>query len=213
MTITIYHNPKCGTSRNVLAMIRNSGEEPRIVEYLRTPPSRAELVDLIARMNISPRELLRRKGTPYDELGLDNPALTDDELIDLMLTHPILIDRPIVVTPLGVRLCRPSEAVLAILPNPQHAPFVKEDGEVGPAADPRPGGRAQSCPRKRSPSSAWQAAEAARQRPALGLFERYLTVWVALCIVAGIALGHCSRRHSRRSAAPRSRRSTCRSRC
>ena len=128
MTITIYHNPKCGTSRNVLAMIRNSGEEPRIIEYLRTPPDRAELVDLLARMGMTPRGLLRRKGTPYDELGLDDPDLSDDQLIDHMLRHPILIERPIVVSPLGVRLCRPSEKVLEILPNPQRRPFVKEDG-------------------------------------------------------------------------------------
>jgi arsenate reductase (glutaredoxin) len=109
-------------------MIRNSGEEPRIIEYLKTPPSRAELVDLITRMGMTPRELLRRKGTPYDALGLDDPKLTDDRLIDLMLEHPILINRPIVVTPLGVKLCRPSEAVLDILANPQRKPFVKEDG-------------------------------------------------------------------------------------
>lgn len=126
MTVTIYHNPACGTSRNVLAMIRNSGEEPRIVEYLKTPPSRAELVDLIARMRITPRQLLRRKGTPYDELGLDDPEFTDDRLIDLMIEQPI--NRPIVVSPLGVRLCRPSEAVLDLLPNPQRKPFIKEDG-------------------------------------------------------------------------------------
>jgi arsenate reductase (glutaredoxin) len=125
MTITIYHNPKCGTSRNVLAMIRNSGEKPRIIEYL---PDRAELVDLIARMGMTPRGLLRRRGTPYDELGLDDPDLSDDQLIDHMLRHPILIERPIVVSPLGVRLCRPSETVLGILPNPQQRPFVKEDG-------------------------------------------------------------------------------------
>jgi arsenate reductase (glutaredoxin) len=128
MPITIYHNSACGTSRNVLAMIRNSGGEPRIIEYLKTPPSRAELVDLIARMGITPRQLLRRKGTPYAELGLDNPKFTDDQLIDLMIERPILINRPIVVTPLGVKLCRPSEAVLDILPNPQQKPFVKEDG-------------------------------------------------------------------------------------
>ncbi len=129
MTITIYHNPKCGTSRNVLAMIRNSGEEPAVVEYLKTPPSRERLVDLIGRMGISPRELLRRKGTPYDELGLDDPKFTDDALIDLMMEYPTLINRPIVVTPLGVKLCRPSETVLDILPNPQRKPFFKEDGE------------------------------------------------------------------------------------
>jgi arsenate reductase (glutaredoxin) len=130
MTITIYHNPKCGTSRNVLAMIRNAGEEPRIIEYLKTPPSREELVGLITAAGLTPRRLLREKGTPYAELGLDNPSLSDDDVIDAMLAHPILINRPIVVTPLGVRLCRPSEVVLDILPNPQRGPFVKEDGEV-----------------------------------------------------------------------------------
>jgi arsenate reductase len=111
-------------------MIRNSGEEPQIIEYLKTPPSRAELVDLIARAGISPRELLRRKGTPYDDLGLDDPALSDDALIDAMIAHPILINRPIVVTPLGVKLCRPSEVVLDILAKPQQGAFAKEDGEV-----------------------------------------------------------------------------------
>ena len=111
-------------------MIRNSGEEPQIIEYLKTPPGRAELVDLIARAGIAPRALLRRKGTPYDELGLDDPHLSDDQLIDAMISHPILINRPIVVTPLGVKLCRPSEVVLDILANPQRGPFVKEDGEV-----------------------------------------------------------------------------------
>ncbi len=121
MTITIYHNPKCGTSRNVLAMIRETGEEPRIIEYLKTPPSRAELVDLLARMGMRPRELLRRRGTPYDELGLDDPALGDDALIENMLAHPILIERPIVVSPLGVRLCRPAETVLTLLPEPPAA--------------------------------------------------------------------------------------------
>lgn len=130
MTIKIYHNPACGTSRNVLAMIRNSGEEPQIIEYLKTPPSRAELVDLIACAGITPRELLRRKGTPCDELGLDNPALTDDQLIDAMVAQPILMNRPLVVTPLGAKLCRPSEVVLEILPNPQRAAFAKEDGRV-----------------------------------------------------------------------------------
>ena len=127
--ITIYHNPKCGTSRNVLALIRNTGTEPDIIEYLVTPPSREKLQELIANMAIPVRELLRRKGTPYDELQLDNPALTDEALIDAMLAHPILINRPIVVTPLGTRLCRPSEAVLDILPLPQLAAFSKEDGE------------------------------------------------------------------------------------
>jgi arsenate reductase len=129
VTITIYHNPACGTSRNVLGLIRNSGEEPRIVEYLKTPLTRNELADLIRRMGIPMRALLRRKGTPYDELGLDDPALTNDQLLDAMMAHPILINRPIVVTPLGVRLCRPSETVLDILPHPQRGAFSKEDGE------------------------------------------------------------------------------------
>ncbi|GAC89257.1 arsenate reductase [Gluconobacter thailandicus F149-1 = NBRC 100600] len=129
MTITIYHNPACGTSRNVLALIRNSGEEPRIIEYLKTPPSRAELVSLIARMGVPVRSILREKGTPFHELGLNNPARSDDALIDAMIAHPILMNRPIVVTPLGAALCRPSEAVLDILPNPQRGAFVKEDGE------------------------------------------------------------------------------------
>ncbi len=129
MTVTIYHNPACGTSRNVLALIRNSGEEPTVVEYLKTPPSREQLAELVRRMDIPVRDLLRRKGTPYDELGLDNPDLTDDQLLDAMMAHPILINRPIVVTPLGVRLCRPSEAVLDILPNLQRGAFTKEDGE------------------------------------------------------------------------------------
>jgi len=129
MTITIYHNPACGTSRNVLALIRNSGEEPRIIEYLKTPPSRAELVDLIARMGVPVRSVLREKGTSFHELGLDNLTLTDDALIDAMIAHPILMNRPIVVTPLGAALCRPSERVLNILPSPQRGAFVKEDGE------------------------------------------------------------------------------------
>jgi arsenate reductase len=129
VTITIYHNPACGTSRNVLGLIRNSGESPQIIEYLKTPPDRATLCDLIARMGIAPRALLRRKGTPYDALGLDDPALSDEALIDAMLAHPILINRPIVVTPLGVRLCRPSETVLDILPGAQRGAFAKEDGE------------------------------------------------------------------------------------
>jgi arsenate reductase len=130
MTITIYHNPGCGTSRNTLAMIRQSGEEPVVIEYLKNPPSRETLVKLIAAMGISPRELLRRKDTPFDSLGLDDPKWTDDELVDVMLAHPILINRPIVVTPLGVILARPSEAVLDLLPNPNIGPFTKEDGEV-----------------------------------------------------------------------------------
>jgi arsenate reductase len=129
MSITIYHNPNCGTSRNVLGLIRNSGEEPRVIEYLKTPPSRDELKDLIKRMGIPVREVLRRKGTPYDALGLGDPALTDDALLDAMMAHPILINRPIVVTPLGVKLCRPSETVLDILPQPQRGAFTKEDGE------------------------------------------------------------------------------------
>lgn len=130
MSVTIYHNPACGTSRNTLAMILQSGEEPVIVEYLKTPPSRETLVSLIKAMQITPRELLRRKGTPYDELGLDDPKWSDDALIDFMLAHPILINRPIVVTPKGARLCRPSERVLEILSNPDIGVFTKEDGEV-----------------------------------------------------------------------------------
>lgn len=130
MTITIYHNPDCGTSRNTLAMIRQSGTEPTVIEYLKTPPSRERLKELISAMSISVRALLREKGTPYKELGLDDLKWTDEELIDRMLDHPILINRPIVVTPKGVRLCRPSEAVLDILPNPDIGQFVKEDGEV-----------------------------------------------------------------------------------
>jgi arsenate reductase len=130
MTLTIYHNPDCGTSRNTLAMIRQSGEEPEIIEYLKDPPSRGKLVELIAAMGITPRELLREKGTPYGVLGLADPKWTDDELIGFMLQHPILINRPIVVTPRGVVLARPSEAVLDILPNPDIGPFTKEDGEV-----------------------------------------------------------------------------------
>ena len=130
MTVTIYHNPACGTSRNTLAMIRQSGEEPEIVEYLKAPPTRERLVELIGAMGLTVRRLLRRKGTPYAELGLDDPKWTDDELIDLMLRHPILVERPIVVTPKGVRLCRPSEVVLEILPNADIGPFRKEDGEV-----------------------------------------------------------------------------------
>jgi arsenate reductase (glutaredoxin) len=129
MTVTIYHNPGCGTSRNTLAMIRQSGEEPEVIEYLKTPPSRARLVELIKTLGISPRELMREKGTPYAELGLADPKWTDDELIDVMLAHPILINRPIVVTTKGVRLCRPSERVLDLLDNPVQT-FVKEDGEA-----------------------------------------------------------------------------------
>jgi arsenate reductase len=129
MSVTIYHNPACGTSRNTLAMIRQSGEEPEIIEYLKTPPNRARLIELIAAMGISPRALLREKGTPYAELGLADPKWSDDQLIDFMSAHPILINRPIVVTPKGTKLCRPSEAVLDLLDNPV-ASFVKEDGET-----------------------------------------------------------------------------------
>lgn len=128
--ITIYHNPACGTSRNTLAIIRQSGEEPEIIEYLKTPPSRVELAGLIRAMGITPRALLRQKGTPYETLGLADPKWTDDELIDFMLQHPILINRPIVITAKGTMLCRPSEAVLDMLPNPEIGPFIKEDGEV-----------------------------------------------------------------------------------
>lgn len=128
MTITIYHNPGCGTSRNTLAMIRASGEEPVIVEYIQNPPSRERLLGLLAAMNLTPRELLREKGTPYGELGLSDPKWTDDELIDFMMAHPILINRPIVETPRGTKLCRPSELVLPLLEKPV-ASFTKEDGE------------------------------------------------------------------------------------
>jgi arsenate reductase len=128
--ITIYHNPACGTSRNVLALIRNTGDEPTVIEYLKTPPDRATLKQLIAAMGMPVREVMRRKGTPYDELGLDDAKWSDDELIGFMLQHPILINRPIVVTPLGTRLCRPSETVLDILPRPQQGAFSKEDGEA-----------------------------------------------------------------------------------
>ena len=128
--ITIYHNPACGTSRNVLAMIRNSGEEPTVVEYLKTPPDRATLESLVAAMGVPVREVLRQKGTPYDELGLADPQWSDAQLLDFMLQHPILINRPIVVTPLGIRLCRPSELVLDLLPQPQRGAFAKEDGEA-----------------------------------------------------------------------------------
>ncbi|WP_026871527.1 arsenate reductase (glutaredoxin) [Inquilinus limosus] len=128
--VTIYHNPACGTSRNVLGLIRNAGIEPTVIEYLKTPPSRAELADLIRRMGVPVRAVLREKGTPYHELGLDNPELTDDQLLDAMMAHPILINRPIVVTERGVKLARPSETVLDILPAPQRGEFRKEDGEL-----------------------------------------------------------------------------------
>lgn len=128
-TVTIYHNPACGTSRNTLEMIRNSGTEPTIILYLETPPTREELVKLIADMGISVRELLRKNAEPYEQLGLDSATFTDDELIDAILAHPILMNRPVVVTPVGTRLCRPSEKVLDILPDPQKGAFTKEDGE------------------------------------------------------------------------------------
>lgn len=129
-TITIYHNPKCGTSRNVLALIRNSGVEPTVIEYLKTPPDRATLARLVADTGGSVRDLLRQKGTPYDELDLGNPRWSDGDLMDFMLAHPILMNRPIVVSPVGTRLCRPSEVVLDLLPQPQQGAFAKEDGEV-----------------------------------------------------------------------------------
>ena len=129
MTLTIYHNPACGTSRNTLEMMRQSGEDPVVIEYLQAPPTREKLVELLAAMGMSPRELLRQKGTPYAELGLDNPALTDDQLVDAMMAHPILINRPIVVSDRGAALCRPSEKVLALLDKPVSS-FTKEDGET-----------------------------------------------------------------------------------
>lgn len=130
MDITIYHNPACGTSRNTLALIRNAGLEPQVIEYVKNPPSRNVLKELITKAGLTVRAAIREKGTPYAELGLDNPALSDDELLDAMVAHPILINRPFVVTPNGVRLCRPSEVVLDILPSAQNGPFTKEDGEV-----------------------------------------------------------------------------------
>ena len=130
MSVTIYHNPNCGTSRNTLAIIRNAGIEPEAIEYVSNPPSRAQLQDMIAKAGLSVRGALREKGTPYAELGLGEASLTDDQLLDAMLEHPILINRPFVVTPDGVRLCRPSEVVLDILHSPQKGPFTKEDGEV-----------------------------------------------------------------------------------
>ena len=129
MDVIIYHNPDCGTSRNTLGLIRNAGVEPHVIEYLKTPPSREDLAELIQRMGVPVRAVLREKGTPYAELGLGDPGLTDDQLLDAMMAHPILINRPIVVTALGVRLCRPSEEVLPLLPDPQRAAFAKEDGE------------------------------------------------------------------------------------
>ncbi|MCB8840791.1 arsenate reductase (glutaredoxin) [Aurantimonas sp. VKM B-3413] len=135
MTVTIYHNPECGTSRNTLAMIRQSGEEPEVIEYLKTPPSRETLIELLDMMKMKPRDLLREKGTPYKELGLDDPKLNDEEILQAMMEHPILINRPIVVTDKGVRLCRPSEKVLEILPNAAIGTFTKEDGGVVGAGD------------------------------------------------------------------------------
>ncbi|MFW7342292.1 arsenate reductase (glutaredoxin) [Pollutimonas sp. H1-120] len=129
-TITIYHNPDCGTSRNTLGLIRNTGIEPTVIEYLKTPPPRETMVDLIQSAGLTVRQALREKGTPFLELGLDDPALTDAQLLDAMQAHPILLNRPFVVTPLGVRLCRPSELVLDILPQTQQGPFTKEDGDL-----------------------------------------------------------------------------------
>lgn len=128
--ITIYHNPACGTSRNTLALVRNSGAEPEVIEYLKTPPTKARLQELLQLMGIGARELLREKGTPYAELGLADAQWSDDQLLDFVVQHPILMNRPVVVTPLGAKLCRPSEAVLDILPDPQRAAFNKEDGEA-----------------------------------------------------------------------------------
>ena len=130
MDVIIYHNPECGTSRNALALIRNAGIEPHVIEYLKTPPSRALLVQLLDRAGMGPRDLLREKGTPYGELGLDDPDLSGEDLLDAMVDHPILINRPLVVSPLGVKLCRPSEAVLDLLPDAHKGPFSKEDGEL-----------------------------------------------------------------------------------
>jgi len=128
--ITIFHNPACGTSRNTLALIRNSGTEPEVIEYLKTPPGKARLQALVHAMGIPVRALLRQKGTPFDELGLGSPSWSDEQLLDFMVEHPILMNRPVVATPLGTRLCRPSELVLDILPTPQMGPFAKEDGEA-----------------------------------------------------------------------------------
>lgn len=128
--ITIYHNPQCGTSRNVLALIRNSGVEPEVIEYLKTPPTQARLAELVAATGQGVRALIREKGAPYAELGLDQPHWTDEQLLAFMVAHPVLINRPLVVSPLGVKLCRPSEAVLDVLPNPQQGAFAKEDGET-----------------------------------------------------------------------------------
>ena len=239
MDVIIYHNPDCGTSRNVLAMIRNSGVEPHIIEYLKCPPTRLLLTQLLARAGLTVREILREKGTPYHDLGLGDPSLSDDALLDAIGAHPILMNRPLVVTPKGVRLCRPSEKVLDLLP-PQRGEFIKEDGErvidehgrrvatvrfvnvcrlkasvhaaLGvPSAQlwrrkgVSPGRQTHSG---RSPHNRCRGqtrhqgrrttrdrkSRAPRRRcirkPLMSLFERYLTLWVALCIVAGVALGH-----------------------
>ncbi|MBF9233809.1 arsenate reductase (glutaredoxin) [Microvirga alba] len=130
MDVIVYHNPQCGTSRNVIGLIRNAGIEPHIIEYLKTPPTRLLLRQLIKRMGVSVRDVVRKKGTPFEDLGLGAPDVTDDRLLDAMMEHPILIERPIVVTPFGVKLCRPSEVVLDILPVPQQGEFRKEDGEI-----------------------------------------------------------------------------------
>lgn len=135
MTATIYHNPKCGTSRNTLAILQRAGTAPTVIEYLKTPPDRAEVVELIALMGIPVRDVLRRKGTPYDELGLDDPKWTDDQLIDLMMEHPILINRPIVVVDGAAKLCRPSETVLELLPGVDIGDFEKEDGQIVKASN------------------------------------------------------------------------------
>ncbi|RXD07061.1 arsenate reductase (glutaredoxin) [Sphingomonas sp. UV9] len=160
--IVIYHNPECGTSRNVLGLIRNAGIVPHVVEYLTTPPSRALLVDLVARAGMTPRALLREKGTPFAELGLGDTTLPDDALFDAMIAHPILINRPLVVSPLGVKLCRPSEAVLDLLPTPQRAAFAKEDGAQVVGAD---GERVPDASRQRvSDASRQRVSDASRQR-------------------------------------------------
>jgi arsenate reductase len=187
--IIIYHNTTCGTSRNTLAMIRNAQIEPHVIEYLKTPPSRALLASLIERMNVPVRSVLREKGTPLHALGLGDTNLTDAQFLDAMMAHPILINRPIVVSPLGVKLCRPSEAVLDLLPNPQLAAFTKEDGERVVDAS----GRRLAPVEHQAMSEAIATAVPAVKAPTMGIFERYLTLWVALwvalCIVVGIALG------------------------
>ena len=185
MSVTIYHNPDCGTSRNVLGLIRNSGEEPQVIEYLKTPPTRDVLRGLIDRMGISVRDVLRRKDTPYDALGLEDPSLSDEQLLDAMMAHPILINRPIVITPHGVKLCRPSETVLDILAAPQRGAFAKEDGEkvIGPD------GNRIIRPDTMSDAASDRRRGAVPAKPAMSVFERFLTFWVALCIIAGIALG------------------------